>query len=283
VLEDRHTPSPLYSQLKRFFLPKSFHYQGQLPQSVLLEEPNLLNYLRNVLRLTPQNSVLAVDETTQQVFQATLQKLSRHEGLLELSELLPQTRTASLPIDFTLALVVLKGQRWDWLLQKVTELGVTRIQPLTSRYSVVHVETGAEDAAKKLARWQDIVEAAASQSERVSIPEILPPVSMQAYLELLSTQTPAITASRLLLQEPRGDAQQPVLSLKERLTCLSDAANPRETLTIAIGPEGGWHPDELTAFYGAGFLPTSLGNTILRAETAAMMAASAVLYECSAR
>jgi 16S rRNA (uracil1498-N3)-methyltransferase len=160
--------------------------------------------------------------------------------------------TAPLP-DLTLLLAVFKFDRMEWAIEKVTELGVRRIVPVVARRTEVHLASAAN---KRLQRWQRLAHQASEQSRRPAAPEIASPVKVTE-----AAQTPA--ATRILLAES-GNHE----TLVDRLE--SHAAE--DSLALAIGPEGGWTPDEVSIFTSAGFLPASLGSTILRAETAAIAA-----------
>lgn len=158
----------------------------------------------------------------------------------------------SLP-DLTLLLAIFRFDRMEWAIEKATELGVKRIIPVVARRTDAHLASAAH---KRLDRWQRLAHQASEQSRRPAVPEIAVPTNVDAV-----AQTPG--SNRILLAE--SETQQTLL---DRL-----ASHPPEaSLALAIGPEGGWTPQEITAFTSAGFLPASLGPTILRAETAAIAA-----------
>jgi 16S rRNA (uracil1498-N3)-methyltransferase len=174
----------------------------------------------------------------------------------ELGEVLP---AAALP-DLTLLLAVFKFDRMEWAIEKVTELGVRRIVPVVARRTEVHLASAAN---KRLERWQRLAHQASEQSRRPATPEIASPVKVAQ-----AAQTPA--AARILLDESMN---HPTL-----LDCLESHA-PEASLALAIGPEGGWTSDEVLIFTSAGFLPASLGSTVLRAETAAIAAVAIAIAQ----
>jgi 16S rRNA (uracil1498-N3)-methyltransferase len=152
--------------------------------------------------------------------------------------------------QITLVLAVFKFDRFEWAIEKVTELGVARIVPVIALRTDAHLAKAAE---KRAERWRRIAHEASQQSRRVAGPEISDPQPVKAVIS-------AATGQRLLLSE------------NERRQSLSEISMDPE-VTLAIGPEGGWAEAEENAFTEAGWEPVSLGSTILRAETAAIAAA----------
>ena len=150
------------------------------------------------------------------------------------------------PLDLTLAIGILKADKLDWVIEKATELGATRIQPFASAHTV------AQPSAARQTRWQQIARAATKQCGRSRVPAVAPPCDLAAVL-----QQPA--ASLLLLAE-HGDTA-PLAAV--------DAAGP---LLLIVGAEGGFSPAELDAARAAGAHLIGLGRRILRAETAAVTA-----------
>ena len=167
----------------------------------------------------------------------------------ELGETVP---ALTLP-DVTLLLAIFKFDRMEWAIEKATELGVKRIVPVIARRTDAHLAAAAN---KRRDRWQRLAHQASEQSRRPAVPEIAVPAKVDA-----AAQTPG--SNRILLAE--SETQQTLL---DRL----ESHPPAASLSLAIGAEGGWTPDEITTFTSAGFLPASLGPTILRAETAAVAA-----------
>ncbi len=155
-----------------------------------------------------------------------------------------------------LLLAVFKFDRMEWAIEKAVELGVVRVTPVIARRTDAHL---ASAAAKRVARWRKIAKEAAQQSRRADVPEIAEPVKLKSALEV----TAADSGQRIVLAESeRG------FSLVEALK-----AKPQATsILVAVGPEGGWTPDEVELFSEKGWVSASLGATILRAETAAIAA-----------
>lgn len=167
---------------------------------------------------------------------------------------------ARAPVALTLFACVTKGSRWDWTVEKATELGVTRLVPVISARTIVRLASD-ERAAKRL-RWQRVAEDAARQSDARWLPEILAPVTFDAALPLVRATTCFVGA----LTDP------PPPPIGAALATLSADAN---AVAVYVGPEGDFTPQELAALLEIA-TPVSFGATILRAETAAIYGLSAV-------
>jgi 16S rRNA (uracil1498-N3)-methyltransferase len=176
---------------------------------------------------------------------------------------------AALPLHLLLA--VFKFDHMEWAIEKATELGVARIIPILARRTEKHLT---QAALKRVERWRRIALEAAKQSRRTDIPEIADPIALKPALEHETAPT------RILLSET-----EQTLTLTEALqTSLGTTASepPHQNMAIAIGPEGGWTPEEMSLFTQHQWQHVTLGPRILRAETAAIAAiavASAHLIE----
>ena len=168
-------------------------------------------------------------------------------------------------VKLVLAQGLAKGEKMDFIIQKAVEMGAYSVIPVAMEHSVVRLD-GAK-AAKKVERWQKIAESAAKQSKRDIIPEVQAVQSMTEMLAKCACQTKIIAYEC----EDR-------LSLKAALKAAEEAGGISELLLI-IGPEGGISEGELEQARQAGAVPVSLGRRILRAETAGLVAISAIFYE----
>lgn len=146
-----------------------------------------------------------------------------------------------------------KGDRFDTVIQKSVECGAYRIVPLMTKRCTVKLSP--QDYAKKCARWQKIAEEAAKQSGRGIIPVVEEPITMAQLIERLKkTDLPLFCY------------ENGTYPIKE---ALKKASSPAHDSAIVIGPEGGFDEDEAAAAEAAGVIPVSLGNRILRTESAA--------------
>jgi 16S rRNA (uracil1498-N3)-methyltransferase len=166
----------------------------------------------------------------------------------------------SLPLIVGLSIV--RFERMEWAIEKLTELGVARIIPLIARRSEKHL---VQAAAKRSERWRKISRESAQQSRRSHVPEISDPMSVK---DCIAESQHAL---RLLLSE-----EERARSLWESLMTTDRDATPGREIYTAIGPEGGWAPEEPLNFMESGWQSVSLGKTILRTETAAIAVASLI-------
>ena len=163
--------------------------------------------------------------------------------------------------SLTLFACVTKGSRWDWTIEKATELGVTRIVPVISERTIVRIPQS-ERAAKR-ERWLRISEDAARQSDAKWLPEICEAVDFRDALPLARETTCFIGALTTPPSPPLGAA---IEDFRRKTGDLNG-------VSVFIGPEGDFTPEELESLMAIA-TPTSFGPTILRAETAAIYAVS---------
>jgi len=168
------------------------------------------------------------------------------------------------PFQVTLVQCVPRGDRMDFIVQKATELGVVRIVPVLSQRSVVRLDEN--QSMSKQAHWRAVAVSACEQSGRNRLPSVDTPLPLLSYLGGLA-QSPGKEALRLVL-EPEH-AQRAELGARA-----IDFASPASASSaqIAIGPEGGFAPEELDAFDLSAFIRMGLGPRVLRTETAAIAA-----------
>jgi len=191
---------------------------------------------------------------------ARIESVARSRVEFALLEQLPSHESS---FDITLLLSVVKFDAFEWAIEKATELGVSRIIPLAAARSEKGLLAA---AAKRSQRWQKILLEACQQSRRLRVP----------LLDNVAKPAQAFDAQRnklcILLSE-RSDAP----------SFRSSLANATDTkfAALAIGPEGGWTDDELAAARAAGFREASLGQLILRTETAVIAALASLNYALS--
>jgi 16S rRNA (uracil1498-N3)-methyltransferase len=152
-----------------------------------------------------------------------------------------------------------KGEKMDLVVQKATELGASRIVPLASERAVVKLQPGAA----KLDRWRRIAQEAARQCGRADVPRIDEPCGLAEVLRMLRDDP-----------ERRGL----LLDVEEKSLRLSAAARGVSRLLLAVGPEGGFSPEEHDQARRGGMLPVALGPLVLRTETAGLAALAVLLH-----
>ena len=192
----------------------------------------------------------------QDVYLAQVETARRSSVSFRVLEKLP-----SLPasVHITVLAALIKFERFEWLVEKATELGATVIQPIDT----VRTERGlAEASRRRSARWERIAREASEQSRRAHLPDIHPVIGFMAAVDVKADV-------RLLLDENR-DAAEPVFR------ALPSERVPEARVALLLGPEGGWTDDERQKAVDTGWRPCSLGSTVLRAETAALSAIAIV-------
>jgi 16S rRNA (uracil1498-N3)-methyltransferase len=206
------------------------------------------NHLARVLRAEPGQIYDIVANGF--LHRAEIARVSEAEVVFTLHEELEAN--AALPLHLLLA--IFKFDHFEWAIEKATELGVGRITPILARRTEKHL---AQASAKRVERWRRIALEASKQSRRTDIPAIADPVALKLALEQEAAPT------RILLSETE---QQ--LTLRTALQSSNDIGE----LALAIGPEGGWTPEEMDLFTTHNWQHVTLGPRILRAETAAIAA-----------
>ena len=212
-----------------------------------------------VLRLQPQKTITLFDGLGGE-YEAVIEAMGRTSVAVRVLSHDPTEREAARAVH--LALGVPANERMDWLVEKATELGVASIQPLMTERGVLRL--AGERADKKQSHWQAIAIAACEQSGRNRLPIIHPVQSLPQWLGAQSQNNHARSVLSL------GLAALPALqALSEAAFQLSEFKKP---ICVLSGAEGGLSPQEEARAIDAGFIPTSLGNRVLRAETAAIAA-----------
>ena len=228
--------------MRRFYTPKE---NFQADKAILnLDETR---HLRDVLRLREGAEICVFDGEGRE-FLGTVEKISKSETLLKIiREITPSALESSL--DLTLAIALLKGEKFDLVVQKSVELGVNRIIPLNTKRADVKLT----DGEKKLERWRKIALEAAKQSGRAKMLKIEKPIDFKEFVE-------AKSGTRILFAERNG-------------TSFSEIETAQQIIAV-VGAEGGWEDTEIETAREKGFQIITLGGRILRAETAAISTAA---------
>jgi 16S rRNA (uracil1498-N3)-methyltransferase len=208
-------------------------------------------HLARVLRAEPGQIYDVVSNGF--LHRAEITSVSESEVLFTLHEELESD--AALPLHLLLA--VFKFDHMEWAIEKSTELGIAKITPILARRTEKHL---AQSALKRSERWRRIALEASKQSRRTDIPNIADPIPLKQALAEESSPT------RILLSET-----EQTLTLTAALKAATSSQQESDT-ALAIGPEGGWTPEEMSLFTHHQWQPVTLGPRILRAETAAIAA-----------
>lgn len=234
----------------RFFCPVPLRAH----QSLTLP-PDLAHYALRVLRLKDGAQVILFDGSGGQ-FDAVLRLTGK---TAEADVGTHHAIDNELPGRITLVQGLPSGDKMDWIIEKAVELGAHRLVPITAQRSVVQLNP--DRRAKRMKHWQRIVQSASEQCGRNRLMHIDEPVSLQAYMD----------------STPRPDAT--FLCHPDAETGLAQALDNSSDLSLLVGPEGGWSPEEQDSALKRGAKPVRFGARVLRTETAglALIAAVSVL------
>jgi 16S rRNA (uracil1498-N3)-methyltransferase len=215
-------------------------------------------HLRDVLRLQIGDEIYVFDGAGRE-FHCAIGTIGKDSTQLKVIAEVEPPHPES-PLHLTLAIALLKGEKFDLVVQKATELGVKRIVPLASERADVRLRD-AEDTKRRVTRWQRIALEAAKQSGRATVPEVTTPLIFSS----LPTLTDSRSATRLMFSEREGQSLLAGANLTE--------GQPEEIVAL-VGPEGGWTNEEIDLAGQHGWKIVTLGGRTLRAETAAIVVLS---------
>lgn len=232
-------------RLTRIYQPQAAH-SGQIVN--LSKEAS--GHLMRVLRLQINDKLIVFNGEAGE-FHATIIELTKSTVTVKLGEFNAVNRES--PLQITLAQAVLRSDKMDYMLQKAVELGVSRFIPLLTAHSTL-MKLAPERWRKRCVHWQGVMLAACEQSGRTRLPTLENPMTFDL-------ATTAIKADQRIILQP--GAQHAIDSLS---SC--------QSVTILVGPEGGWSENELKYARAADYNLMQLGPRVLRAETAGLAAVS---------
>ena len=222
-----------------------------------------VNHIRNVLRLKQGEEISVSIGADGKEYRYGIEAMGETEVICRLRFV--KEADVELPVKVWLFQGLPKSDKMDFIVQKAVELGASVIVPVAMERCVVKLD--AARAVKKTERWQKIAASAASQSRRAVIPEVRQPLSMKEAVALAKRETDC----RLIpyeRQEDDGSQRQMLESVR----------NAVQAVSIFIGPEGGFAPEEIAMAQEADIHPISLGRRILRTETAGLTVLSWLIY-----
>jgi len=219
------------------------------------------HHLKNVMRQRVGDEVVILNESGK-AFLSKIESIGDHEARINFVQELPNLHQNS---HLVIAQALIKRERFEWVLEKATELGMFALIPTAFERSIIKIE--ADNEPKKLLRYQTIVKEAAEQSRRFEIPVVLPVVKVN---QLDFNQYDKI----LICFEGASE--------EDALVHLAKTLNASQKILVIVGPEGGISPQELAFLQSKGGIICSLGKRIVRSETAALVVLSYLntLWEC---
>jgi len=241
--------------VNRFFVPKS-GFEGELVRL----SPEQAHQVCHVLRLTPGDRIIVLDDNGTE-YDVTLSTVRLPETIGQVTG--RHSARGEPQAEITLFQSLLAREKFEWVLQKATEVGVARFAPVLTARSIVRTKL-IED--KKLDRWRRIVTEAAEQSHRGRIPK----------LDQAITFGQAVSGLRDFDLALIGAPSPKAVSLPDALRDLNRGA---VSIGLMVGPEGGFSGEEVDLACETGAIPIHLGPRILRTETAAVVASALILYE----
>jgi 16S rRNA (uracil1498-N3)-methyltransferase len=248
---------------RRFYAPPE-----DINDSIVVLSSNETHHLMHVLRMTPGDEAFVFDGAGNE-YRCTFRRIEDNRAELEIVDSLSETVES--PLELTLAQALAKGEKFDFIVQKATELGVSRIVPLMTRYADVRLDE--RQRISRAERWRRISLESMKQCGRRRLVEITDPLSIYQFMSLLehprNPVTDAEPSHSLLLFSERGGA-----GITEAL----GGGSTSRPVVVLVGPEGGWSDDELEALSDYGCKPVSLGPRVIRTETAALVAITLVQF-----
>lgn len=230
--------------------------QSNLPKLILPIDGGLAHHLR--VRRIGADDVFTVFDGKGHTAVGRLSKINDHHSQIEIEQI-QEDRQRELPYPVGLIQGLASGDKMDWIIEKAVETGATSITPIECDRSVVKLKNDPKRLEKRVLHWQAIAQAACEQCDRSVIPEVTP------------------------IQYPRDAFKQSAAGLKILLSTTSTDSlhqflnqHPPQSISLAIGPEGGFCQEEEEYAKQAGFAALSLGPRIVRTETAGIVAISAV-------
>lgn len=218
-------------------------------------------HIGKVLRMQPGETILLVD-CLGNAWQSRLIALSPQKVEVVAEDC--REDSSEPPLKVILVQGLPKGDKFDLIIEKSAELGVSVIIPVRTRRTVVNLASA--KAEKRLERWQRIAEEAAKQSGRAFVPRVEP---LGDFARVVSD----LPSHGLALIPWEGEKQR---SLKE---VIAQGKEPKDPITVLIGPEGGWDEEEVRLAQKRGAIPVSLGPRILRTETAGLAVLAILMYQ----
>ena len=216
-------------------------------QSADLDD-NASRHVARVLRMQPGQELRLFNGDGQD-YPATITQAGKKQVTVEVGDPIPNATES--PLEIVLGQSLSKGDRMDYAVQKAVEMGVTRIVPLSTSRCDVRLKGDRED--KRLRHWQGIATSAAEQCGRARVPEIMPVMELDEWLQYSQDCDLRLVLHHRTEQSP-------------------DELTRPARVALMIGPEGGLDPDEIARAEQEGFLPVAFGPRVLRTETAPVTA-----------
>lgn len=234
-------------------IPRIFTEQQLLSGELVELEESASHHLSKVLRMQAGRELILFNGKGGE-FAATIHEVSKKYVTVSIAEHTADNRES--PLELELAIGISRGERFEWVLQKATELGVTKITPLITERT--EVKTGGDRQEKMQDRWQQILISACEQCQRNVLPQLSSPIQISDWI-------PNVNSDLRFVLHHRDSKTLP-------------AEQKPQSVTLLIGPEGGLSESEIEQAAAKNFNALTLGPRVLRTETAPVAAISLVQY-----
>lgn len=234
-------------------IPRIHTHQAITPNALLELPEAQSHYLGKVLRMQAGRELVLFNGEGGE-FAAQITEVHKKSVIVQVGDFTADNRES--PLQLELAIGVSRGERMDWVLQKATELGVTKITPLMTERT--EVKLGGERADKKVDHWQQILVSTCEQCQRNLLPVLSEPMKLEDWLAQCDAQLKFVLHHR----DSKGLPQE----------------QKPTSVALLIGPEGGLSEEEIELARAQGFAPLTLGPRVLRTETAPLAAISLAQY-----
>ena len=241
---------------------------GQISDKSVIITGEDVNHIKNVIRLKVGDEISISNGIDGRDYRCGIASITDTEILCELRFI--KEDGVELPSKVYLFQGLPKGDKMEFIIQKMVELGVYEIIPVAMKRCVVRLDD--KKAKSKIARWQGISEAAAKQSKRGVVPQIHDVMSYQSALEYAQTMDVKLVPYEM---EQTLDGASGMAGTKQ----IIEGLRPGQSVAVFIGPEGGFEESEIQAAIDAGMKPITLGKRILRTETAGMTVMAWLMYQ----
>ena len=235
-----------------------------------------VNHIRNVLRMHPGEEISVSNGTDGREYRCEIDTVTEDEVVCRLMFI--KEDGVELPVRITLFQGLPKADKMELIIQKAVELGAYEIVPVATTRSVVKLDE--KKARSKTERWQGISEAAAKQSKRAVVPQVLSPMSMKEALGYAAQMNLAAIPYEL------AEGMQATDRFLDEVCKLAAGKTEQDTISqvgILIGPEGGFTEEEIAMAQEKNVCPVSLGRRILRTETAGLAILSVLMFHLEER
>lgn len=232
--------------MRRFYAPTENFHDNKITLSI-----DETRHLRDVLRFKENENIKVFDGENRE-FLCHIKKIGKRETVLEIvKEIAPSAPKSNL--ELTLAVAILKGEKFDLTIQKAVELGITEFIPMITKRCDVKLK----NADRKAERWEKIIIESSKQCGRADLMKLSEPIEFTKFIE-------SAKGAKILFAETSGES--------------FDTINKTEKLTAAVGSEGGWEDSEIELARKKDFQIITFGGRILRAETAVITVASIIQH-----